>query len=323
MNKLLIICGPTATGKTLLAITLAKKFDGEIISADSRQVYKGMNIGTGKDLPENAKLQMTDNGFGFYEIDGIPVWGYDLADPKEEFSVSKYLKFAPKIISDIDGRGRLPILVGGTGLYIKGVVDGIPTADVPRSMELREKLLGKSPDELFETLSQTDTLKAGSMNTSDRKNPRRLMRAIEVSQYFLDHRNKESQLLAIDKRDTMFIGLTAPRDFVDRGIEERVERRVRDGIKDEIKNLLDSGVDWNDQSMLSLGYRQYRDFFEGGVGEELIIDEWTREEKRYAKRQMTWFKKDRRILWFDVSDSKFSEKVEKSVKKWYKSTYDE
>jgi tRNA dimethylallyltransferase len=323
MNKLLIICGPTATGKTSLGIYLAKKFNGEILSADSRQVYKGMDIGTGKDLPKAARLQTAGSDLSFYEINGVRVYGYDLVEPKEEFSVSKYLKFASEIIADIESRGKLPILVGGTGLYIKGVVDGIPTADVPRNEELREKLSEKSADELFETLSQIDPLKAGSMNASDRKNPRRLIRAIEISQYLLDHKLSTGRFISASKRDTLFIGLTASKEVIDRRIDERIAKRVQEGIKDEIKGLLDSGVDWNDQSMMSLGYRQYRDFFEGGVEEKLVIDEWAREEKGYAKRQMTWFRKDRRIVWFDISDSNYREKVEKSVKMWYKNKNDQ
>jgi tRNA dimethylallyltransferase len=133
-SKLLVICGPTSTGKTILAISLAKKFNGEIVSADSRQVYKGLDIGTGKDLPKNAKIKyLWMKKFGFYEIKGIKIWGYDLADPRHSFSVSQYLRFAERVISDISKRGKLPILVGGTGLYIKGVVDGIPTAEIPKN----------------------------------------------------------------------------------------------------------------------------------------------------------------------------------------------
>ena len=159
-QKLLVICGQTGTGKTSLAIFLAKKFNGELISADSRQVYKGLDIGTGKDLDEVKKSN-------------VRVWGYDLVDPKKNFSVGNYIKFAQKTISDIQKRGKLPILVGGTGLFIKGVIDGIPTAFVPRNMKLRKNLEDKSPNELFEMLAHMDPIRAGAMNVSDRLNPRR------------------------------------------------------------------------------------------------------------------------------------------------------
>ena len=133
MNKLLVICGPTSTGKTTLAIALAKKFNGELISTDSRQVYKGMDIGTGKDLPEGAKFKLPwFQKYGYYEVGGTKIWGYDLADPRHEFSVAQYIKFAERIISDVLKRGKSPVLVGGTGLYIRGVVDGIATAGVPK-----------------------------------------------------------------------------------------------------------------------------------------------------------------------------------------------
>jgi len=178
MNKLLVICGPTATGKTNLAISLAKKNNGDVISADSRQVYRGLDIGTGKDLPKKAKIKfLSGQKYGYYEVGGVKIWGYDFADPRHSFNVSQYLKFTKKIIADIVKRGNLPILVGGTGLYIKGVIDGIPTAEVPKSNRLRKNLEGKTPEELYEMLAQIDSIKAAEMNSSDKKNPRRLMRA--------------------------------------------------------------------------------------------------------------------------------------------------
>ena len=177
MKKLLIVCGSTATGKTSLALTIAKKFDGELISCDSRQVYKRMDIGTGKGLPANSR----PNREGCYEIGGVKIWGYDIADPKKGFSVAQYIKFARTKIGNIWAEGKLPFLVGGTGLYIKGVVDGIATAEVRPNIKLRKSLIEKRPEELFEILAQLDAAKAGSLNTSDRKNPRRLIRAIEVA----------------------------------------------------------------------------------------------------------------------------------------------
>src|SRR4030043_1021657 len=188
MKKLLVICGPTATGKTSLALSLARKFNGESVSADSRQVYKGMDIGTGKDLPKNSKFQISKSkmGFknlnlGFYTLSGVRLWGYDLVEPTQDFSVAHYIKIAQKIIENIHKRGKLPILVGGAGLYIKGVVDGIDTADIKRNIKVRKDLEGKTNCDLYALLLNVDIERALRMNESDRKNPRRLVRAIEIS----------------------------------------------------------------------------------------------------------------------------------------------
>jgi tRNA dimethylallyltransferase len=326
-NKLLVMCGPTATGKTSLGILLAKKFNGEIVSADSRQVYKNMDIGTGKDLPANSKfqtlnskLEFRNSDLGFYLIQGIRLWGYDLILPKDEFSVSGYLKFAQKIISNIEKRGGLPILVGGTGLYIKGVVDGIPTVDVPRNKKLRENLESLDSDQLYEHLSQIDSFKAGSMNSSDKKNPRRLIRAIEVATWMIDNSKKD---LPQNRKtfDTLFVGLTAPSEFLEERINKRVDERIGKGFEGEVKKLIDSGVDWNDQSMMSLGYRQWRDFAEGAIDKETAISEWKKEERKYARRQLVWWKRDGRVHWFDIREPQYQKKVEKLVEKWYTVNY--
>ena len=318
VNKLLIICGPTATGKTSLGIKLARIFNGEIVSADSRQVFKYMDIGTGKDIPAGSTYEFKNKILGgSYKIDGINLWGYDLVSPREEFNVSKYLRFAHKAISDIANRGKLPILVGGTGLYIKGVVDGIPTADVPVNEKLRENLEGLSADILFDNLSQIDSIRAGSMNSSDKKNPRRLVRAIEVATWMIDNSKRKSSQ---EKKlyDALFIGLTSPVQYLESNINKRVDKRIDRGFGDEVKKLLSLGVDWGDQSMMSLGYRQWRDYEEGAVDMETAVSEWKKEERKYAKRQMVWWKRDGRVNWFDVKDVEYVKKVENLVKKWYK-----
>ena len=304
MQKLLVICGPTATGKTSLGINLARKFNGEIVSADSRQVYIGMDIGTGKEWGE-----------------GVKIWGYDLVEPKKEYSVSKYLKFAEKTIGEIESRKNLPIIVGGTGLYIKAVTGGIPTVNIPRNKNLRTSLEMKSASELFETLASLDATKAGNMNVSDKNNPRRLTRAIEVAQYLITKGASSvggiKDKKGLRNQDILFIGLESSKKVIDGKINKRVDARVKDGIKDEIKALLKKGVDWHDQSMFSLGYRQWRDYFEGEVEEEKIIEEWKKEERKYAKRQMTWFKKEKEINWFDVGSGDFPNNVEKLVERWH------
>jgi len=324
VNKLLVICGPTAVGKTGLAISLAKKYNGEIVSADSRQVYKGMDIGTGKDFPRGAKIRHPWFGkYGYYEVHGVKIWGYDLADPRKDFNVAQYLKIAHHFIDDIAKRKKFPILVGGTGLYIKGVVDGIPTAAVPPSENLRKNLEGRSVDELFELLARIDSLKAASLNASDRKNPRRLVRAIEIAQYQLTKKTIPIPHTIGGNYDILHIGLSAPNDFLDRKIMERIKDRLKNGAKDEVRKLLRMGVKWEDQSMNALGYGVWRDHFEGDVDEEHVLSEWERDESKYAKRQITWFKRDARIKWFDIGIRGYLGNVEKLVKKWYSTYYAE
>jgi len=319
MSKLLVICGPTATGKTSLAISIARKFNGEIISADSRQVFKGLNIGTGKDLPKDAKLKfLWIKKFGYYEVGGIKIWGYDLADPRHSFSVSQYLKFADRVIDDIVKRGKLPIVVGGTGLYIKGVIDGIPTAEIPKNNRLRKSLNDKTASQLFEMLAQMDAIKAGAMNTSDKKNPRRLIRAIEIATWVVSHKS-DGQKSKKEKTDinVLQIGLMANESYLNDKIEQRVSERFKERLKDEIAGLLKNHVDWGMQSMSSMGYGQWKDFFEGKKSEKDVIAIWENEEKKYVKRQMIWFKKDKRIEWFNITDPNYPENVEKIVKKWH------
>src|SRR3989344_4678270 len=162
--KLLIICGPTATGKTKLAANLSKKFSGKIISADSRQVYKGMDIVTGKDRPKE-----------------VSIWGYDIIRPNEEFSVAHFVNLAGKEITRVDKQGKLPIIVGGTGFWLKSLLNPPATINIIPDWQLREKLEKFSATELLERLKKIDPKRAASMNQSDRNNPRRLMRAIEVA----------------------------------------------------------------------------------------------------------------------------------------------
>lgn len=323
MNKILIVCGPTATGKTAVALALAKKFNGELLSADSRQVYKRMNIGTGKDLPVNSKFQNTNskqrNTYGFYEIDGIKLFGYDLVEPTEEFSVGQYIEIAKTIISDMWERGKLPILVGGTGFYIKGVIDGIETAHIGKDVPLREQLKSKSVDELFAQLHLLDSKKAQSLNDSDRKNPARLIRAIEIAtwrQEALLRQSVQKEERPIVSKNTLFIGLKLEKELLQERIDARVEKRLEEGFEEELENLILEGITWDHQSMKALGYREWRTFYDETKTREEVITEWKLDEKQYAKRQMTWFEKEKRIQWFDVTEEEYPENVVKTVKIW-------
>ena len=342
MNKLLVVCGPTAIGKTKLALHLAKvltsgekgfSFKGELVSADSRQVYKGLDIGTGKDIPKNAKFQLSagERGLklgGYYQIGGSKIWGYDLTGPKQEFSVAQYVKIADEIIKDIWSRGKLPILVGGTGLYIKAIVDGIPTISIPKNRRLRKSLGGMKRTELFEMLAKIGPMKAASMNYSDKRNPRRLVRAIEVAQWKLKNRLKKNNSRKYSS--TLIIGLKAEKEILSGKINKRVGTRVEMGLEKEIGRLLKKGVTWKHQSMDSLGYKQWKAYFKkysaqkGSSSErekdrDEVIKKWEKEENKYSKKQMTWFRRDKRIKWFDISSPEWQKSVVKLAKEWYKS----
>ncbi len=303
-GKLLVIVGPTATGKTSLGIKLSKMFKGEIVSSDSRQVYKHMDIGTGKEWGD------------------VKIWGYDLVDPWENFSVSEYFNQMKWVIEDIWKRGKLPVIVGGTGLYIKSLIDGIQTVDIPKNINLRKTLEELSVDELFEKLATLDGTKAASLNSSDRLNPRRLVRAIEIASWKVENETKNSEVVKRSKVlsgdvSVLQIGLNLPLNNLSERIKERVESRMNDGFIDEVENLLKMGVSWKNQSMQSIGYKESEGFFKSGKTYEDFIAEWERNENNYAKRQLTWFKKDKRINWFDAKDPNLYQNVEKMVKKWY------
>lgn len=304
-KKIFVICGPTATGKTSLGFRMAKKYDGEIVSSDSRQLYKYMDIGTGKEWEE-----------------GVKIWGYDLCDPRDNFSVSDYFREMKLAIEDIWSRNKLPIVVGGTGLYIKSLIDGIATVDIPKNSILRESLEKLSIEEMFDKLAVLDSSKAAQLNSSDIKNPRRLVRAIEVAMWSIEN---ETQKQVVDQREKilssdvklLMIGLNADQKILYEKVKKRVERRMNDGFIDEIETLLKMGVSWKNQSMNTLGYKESEAFFKEGLTYEEFIEKWERNEMNYIKRQMTWFKKDKRINWFDIADKKYVENVENLVNKWY------
>ena len=319
LNKLLVVCGPTAVGKTGAALDLAKLINGEMISADSRQVYKDMDIGTGKDIPESAKYKKHKKLKGYYGTGDTRIWGCDLVSPKEEYSAADYSKIARKIIKDVWKREKTPILVGGTGFYISSVVDGINTAGVPKNDSLRESLEKLSIDELFEKLALLDAVKAASLNSSDKNNSRRLVRAIEVAQWELTNKGESKKSIEFNKNyKLLFIGLTTSRKRLEKLISKRVDKRIDGGMVDEINKLLQQGVNWDDQSMNALGYRQLRGYIEGKESLSDAVKNWKKEEFKYSKRQTTWFAKDKRIKWFEVDKGDYPENMEKCVLKWYK-----
>ena len=301
MDKILAISGPTATGKTQLAFKLAEKFSGELISADSRQVYKGMDIGTGKEWGD------------------APIWGYDLVEPNEEWSASHFVKYAQKIIVDAQQRGKLPIAVGGTGLYISNLLNPPETLNIPPDKKLRVELERLSVSELQEKLKQNNSQRFELMNESDRQNPRRLVRAIEITTlaskgptFF----KKRSDLIRCSH--SLHIALMAPIKEIDRRIETRVRQRIEQGAEQEVRKLIEK-YGWDSALKFTIGYKEWRprnDLDDQGSLEE-IIKLWTIHEKQYARRQLTWMAKYSPDKLFNISRLNYYQDIEAYVSQWY------
>ena len=297
MNKLLIICGPTATGKTKIAIDLAKKFNGELVGADSRHVYKGLTILTGKDLP----------------IDGTKIWATNIVEVHDPYSVSQYQQLARGTIDDIHTRGNLPILVGGTGLYIRAVVNQIDTVSVPPNLSLRDELYKQSISELQKYYNLLIRLR-GSMNASDRANPRRLVRAIEVATWNTTRQKSQDHAPMLD---ALSIGLTAPPEKLRDIIQTRVRSRFTQGVVDEVKSLGKTLDDMMLPAATSLGLTIIRELIAGQLQMEEAVEKWSTQEFAYAKRQLTWFRKEPRVHWFDITYKNYQTDVETLVREWY------
>lgn len=318
MNKLLIILGPTATGKTDLAISLARKFDGEVVACDSRQVYKGLDIGTGKhpsalrQLEDKVQSKNLKKGKGFWEIGSIKVWMYDIVSLRKQYTVADYVKDARVVLDDIKKRGKVPILVGGTGLYEKALIEGLSSLQAPLDKKLRDKLTNLSLKQLQKKLQKVSPKKWELLNNSDRNNPRRLIRAIELL-------SAKDQVPSIQEKrfDTLKIGLNAPRDILYEKINKRVYIWIEEGIVDEVKNLRKRGVSKKRFRALGLEYAVVVDYLDGKINIEEMIERMQTKVRQYAKRQNVWFKKEKDITWFDVTTSDYEDRIVKQVSNWY------
>lgn len=290
MKQILCIVGPTGTGKTNLALKLSAKYPSVLISADSRQVYRGMDIVTGKDHPA-----------------GVDIRGIDIVNPDEECSVAVWHDSVSSSLSS-DG---LPIVVGGTGLYVKALTDGIPTMKIPINQGLRDELNPLLLSELQSRLQSIDPDKYTSMNNSDRQNPRRLIRAIEVAM------SPPKPFSTTYSSSPLIIGLSfSDSAAYKKKVVKRVLERIKLGAVEETKKLLEK-YDRNLPSMTAIGYRSLIQYLEGKLTEEQMIKKWTADELSYAKRQMTWFRKVPNLHWFDARDPASPEKIAKLVAKWY------
>lgn len=294
-SKVLVILGPTATGKSDLAVYLAKKFNGEVISADSRQVYKGLDIGTGKITTE--------------EMQGVPHHLLDIAEPKERFTVVKFQELAREKISEIFSRGHLPIICGGTGFYIESLLTGSVLPEVAPNESLRKELSQKSSEELFNMLQKLDSTRAKNI---DPKNSRRLIRSIELAQA-LGSVPKINNVPP--EYNYLKIGLNLPPDELKNKIVKRLTKRLEIGMTEEAKKLHESGLSFDRMIELGLEYKYLALFLKDEMTEQAMKTELEHEIWHYAKRQMTWFKRDKEINWFLPTDTKQIEaKVEVFLK---------
>lgn len=303
---MITILGPTACGKTDLAAHLAYYIDGEIISADSRQVYRGMDIGTGKDLAD-------------YTVSGrqIPYHLIDICDPGEKYNLFRYQQDFHKAYSDIRSRGKVPVLCGGTGLYIESVLRGYSLSPVPQNPELRKSLEGRSLAELTDILVNLKEQTGSAMhNTTDVDSCQRAIRAIEIESYNLQ---TPLEKRAMPPVDSLVIGVSIDRDLRRERITRRLKQRLDNGMVDEIRGLLDKGVSRDDLVYYGLEYKYVTMYALG----ELSYDEMFRQLEiaihQFAKRQMTWFRgMERRgvkINWID-STLDMDDKIKKIKQLW-------
>lgn len=290
-RPLIIIAGPTATGKTKLSVELAKIVDGEIISADSIQVYKGMDIGSAKVTKE--------------EMCGIRHHLIDVLEPSEEFNITVFQRLAKAAIEDIYSRGKVPILAGGTGFYIQSVLYDIDFTENEENSEIREELVRISLEEngkdiLFDMLREIDPKSAASI---DKNNVKRIIRAIEFyklsGKKISEHNEEQSKKEAA--YNASFFVLTDDRKVLYERIDRRVDKMISDGLVDEVKALLKCGMTKDMVSMQGIGYKEIVSYLNGEITLDEAVYIIKRDTRHFAKRQITWFKREKDVIWFDRS----------------------
>ncbi len=270
-TSLLIITGPTACGKTARAVQCARAFNGEIISADSRQIYRGMDLGTGKDLHEYGE---------------VPFHLIDIADAGYKYNLYEYLRDARAAIDLVRSRGRLPILCGGTGLYVEAILNGLELPEVPANPDLRARLEGLSLAQLTDMLAQMKTLH----NTTDVDSTKRAIRAIEIETFYQQHPDAAYRATPHPIADAVTICLDIPRDLRRQRISDRLRRRLDDGMVDEVRRLIASGINPDDLIYYGLEYKYLTEYVIGRYSFDEMFRQLEIAIHQFAKRQMTWFR---------------------------------
>ena len=310
--KLLVILGTTSTGKTDLALSLAKKFNGELISADSRQLYKFLDIGTGK-LP--ASYESLEKGDGYWQIDNIRIWMYDVLSPDKRYNLYDYINEASQRIREVSKRGKLPIIIGGTGLYLRSLLEGVSNYGITADSGLRAELEDLDIQDIKKRISPSVL---SHLNNSEINNKRRLIRLVELS-LAETQKSGESFTGLAGEYDFLKVGLETDRTILRERISRRLISRINQGMIEESRDLLDKNIlSYERMEELGLEYRYLAKFIKGEIKSvEKFLNLLTVKISQYAKRQETWFKKDTDVNWFDISDNDFTQKVEKRVLDWY------
>lgn len=289
-DNYVVILGPTASGKTALSIQLAKQTNGEIISADSMLIYKGMDIGTAKPTLE--------------EREGIPHHLIDIIEPDEEFSVYDFQILSQKTIKEIKKRGKLPIVVGGTGLYIRALTEDFTLNQIPQDETVRRRyyeiMKSKGKEYLHSLLKDKDPLAYEKLHPNDYK---RVIRALEV--YELSGKSIYNlQEKKHTNNNILYIGLTMDRELLYKRVNDRVDVMLKEGLVDEVRALLAKGISKEANSMKGIGYKQVIDYLEGRLDYDKMVEILKRDTRRYAKRQLTWFRGMEGIVWLDITKEK-------------------
>ncbi|MBP3398360.1 MAG: tRNA (adenosine(37)-N6)-dimethylallyltransferase MiaA [Erysipelotrichaceae bacterium] len=298
MKKVLVFTGPTAVGKSDAAVELALKLNGEIISGDSIQVYRGFDIGSGKVTEEEMK--------------GVVHHNLDVLDPKENYSVALFQKQARAAIEEITSHEKLPILCGGTGLYIKACLYDYEFEKDSRELDLTP-FESMSSQELVDYLNEKDPKALDTIHPNNRK---RLIRACAIA----STGTTKSQSIEAQKKemiyDALILGLTCDRKVLHERINQRVLKMQKAGLRQEIETLLHQGVSFDDQSMQGIGYKEWRGYFEGTMSEDEVIEAIQLHSRQFSKRQYTWFNNQFPVVWFDVFDENWKQDMEACVKEW-------
>ncbi len=326
-----VFTGCTATGKTAAALSFAKDIGGEIVSIDSRQIYRHLNIGTGKDIPSDAFLLPNTVVVNFrkeecsvspYSISDVPVWLYDSINPNQQCNIALYSLLARTVIQHIHERNKPVILVGGSGYYLSSVLMDIPTIQVPRNESLRQELNVLTVSDLQQRLIDINESVFTTMNGSDRCNPHRLIRKIEIAMY--TGSSIQPSLHPASLYNATIVAFIATNESLKQRVTQRVDKRLKQGIISEIRELLKIGYSWDSPGLQTISYMEWKQYITSQHENVLtpsiltsVRNEWIRHEYLYAKRQLTWFRKIPDVHWISVDDSDWSDKLAAYQDAWY------